>query len=306
MFSEFEFINSMKSKYGLSRLGDDCAVLPKDDRTDTLITADMLVENVDFRLDWAAPEQIGHKALAVSLSDIAAMGGDPKWAMLSIGVSEKLWKTDFLERLYNGWHALAVQFGVELIGGDVSKTSDHLVIDSIVGGEVNQGQAVLRSGAKQGDLIYVSGKLGGAAAGLKLLEEGRSDPELSKKQLKPYPQVLLGKQLMSWGLVTSMIDVSDGLSSDLVHICRASNVGAILNSSVIPLDPEIERYFPESEAIEMALNGGEDFQLLFTASETVDVDGITLIGEIIEDASEIFLREDGKQRKLVPRGFQHF
>src|SRR5205085_65830 len=139
MTSEFEFIDRMKSKYGLTRIGDDCAVLPKDDLTDTVITADMLVEDIDFRLDWATPGQIGLKALAVSLSDIAAMGGDPKWAMLSVGVSEKLWKTDFLDLFYSGWHALAAQFGVELIGGDVSRTPEHIVIDSIVGGEVPNG-----------------------------------------------------------------------------------------------------------------------------------------------------------------------
>src|SRR5882762_9048901 len=107
MVNEFEFIQDIKSKYHLNKVGDDCAVLPKDAETDLLLTADMLVEDIDFRLDWTTPELLGHKALAVSLSDIAAMGGTPKWAMLSIAVAEKLWKTDFVERFYAGWFELA-------------------------------------------------------------------------------------------------------------------------------------------------------------------------------------------------------
>src|SRR3954470_4014629 len=118
MRSEFQFINDMKSRYDLEKVGDDCAVVPKDDRTDLLITSDMLVEGIDFRLDWATPEQIGHKALAVSLSDIAAMGGTPRHAMLSIAVVENLWKGDFMDRFYEGWHTLARAYGVELVGGD--------------------------------------------------------------------------------------------------------------------------------------------------------------------------------------------
>src|SRR5678816_1122975 len=115
MVSEFEFIDNIKSKYGLDKIGDDCAVLPKDAQTDLLLTADMLVEDIDFRLDWTTPEFLGHKALTVSLSDIAAMGGTPKWAMLSIAVAENLWKTDFLDRFYTGWFALASEHGLSLI-----------------------------------------------------------------------------------------------------------------------------------------------------------------------------------------------
>jgi thiamine-monophosphate kinase len=307
MTNEFEFIDRMKSKYGLSLIGDDCAVLPKDDHSDLVITADMLVEDIDFRLNWATPEQIGHKALAVSLSDIAAMGGNPKWAMLSMGVSEKLWKTDFLDRFYSGWHALAGQFGVELIGGDISRTPEHSVIDSIVGGEVPKGQAILRSGAKPGNLIYVSGELGGAAAGLKLLEESISNAELIKKQLYVSPQVELGKRLSEQHLASSMIDLSDGLSSDLMHICNASGVGAVLYVRAIPVDPRIVDHFPAGDASYMALNGGEDFQLLFTTSGSIEIDGVTLIGHITKDAGAMYLEEDDATRvTVVPGGFRHF
>ena len=306
MISEFEFIDRIKSKYGLSRIGDDCAVLPKDERRDAVITADMLVEDIDFRLDWAAPEQIGHKALAVSLSDIAAMGGDPKWAMVSIGVSEKLWKTDFLDRFYSGWHALAAMFDVELIGGDISRTPDKLVIDSIVGGEVLKGRAILRSGARPDDLLYVSGTLGGAAAGLRLLEQNRPSAGTIKKQLEPIPQIDIAKRLSSLGLATAMIDLSDGLSSDLQHICRASAAGAVLYAETLPIDPEVASHHSVTEAFEMAINGGEDFQLLLTTSGPIDLDGLTLIGKMTNDTGKVFLERNGVQTEIAARGFRHF
>ncbi|MBK8304754.1 MAG: hypothetical protein IPK98_15660 [Chloracidobacterium sp.] len=153
----------------------------------------MLVEDIDFRLDWTTPEFLGHKALAVSLSDIAAMGGTPNWAMLTIGIPESLWNTDFIDRFYDGWFALAAEFDVELVGGDVSKVPDKLVIDSIVGGECSKGKAILRSTAEPGDAIFVTGTLGGAAGGLRLLEDGvRFDDllpieqrDLILKQLQP-------------------------------------------------------------------------------------------------------------------------
>src|SRR5262249_33585904 len=150
MISEFKFIQNIKKKYSLDKVGDDCAVLPKDDKTDMVITADMLVEDIDFRLGWVSPGDVGHKSLAVSLSDIAAMGGIPKWAMLSIAVPTDQWESSFLDRFYEGWHGLAKRFSIVLIGGDISRSPDKIVIDSIVGGEVPRGKAILRSGAKPG------------------------------------------------------------------------------------------------------------------------------------------------------------
>src|SRR5438874_6172297 len=153
MVTELQFIENIRAKYNLDKIEDDCAVLPKDAETDLLVTADMLVEDVDFKLEWGAPEFLGHKALAVSLSDIAAMGGKPNWAMLSLGVPETIWNTDFIDRFYEGWHALAGEMGVELVGGDVSRSPEKLVIDSVVGGVVAKGKAILRSGARPGDGI---------------------------------------------------------------------------------------------------------------------------------------------------------
>src|SRR5205807_6733690 len=159
MVSELQFIENLRTRYALGKVGDDCAVLPKDTETDLLVTVDMLVEDIDFQIEWGMPGLLGHKALAVSLSDIAAMGGKAAWAMLSLGVPAKLWNTDFMDKFYKGWSALAGEFDVELVGGDVSRSPEKLVIDSMAGGEVAKGRAIMRSGARLGDSIFVTGTL---------------------------------------------------------------------------------------------------------------------------------------------------
>jgi thiamine-monophosphate kinase len=317
--SEFQFIEHIKSKYSLDKVGDDCAVLPKNDTIDLLITADLLVEDIDFRLEWTTPEFLGHKALAVSLSDIAAMGGEPKWALLSIGVSEKLWKTDFLDRFYGGWHELARKYDVELIGGDVSRSPDTIVVDSVVGGEVPKGKAIRRSGAKPGDAILVTGYLGGAAAGLRLLESGTtldlSSPaeirHLLLRQLQPLPQVDTAKLLQQHGLATSLIDISDGLSSDLMHVLNAGHLGARIHRDCVPVDPAIAATNElGQDAFELALHGGEDFELLLTvdrerAAEALDL-GFHEIGEVTQNTGLIESIDGGQKTILEPKGFQHF
>ena len=315
MRSEFEFINDIKSRYNLAKVGDDCAVLPKNDKTDLLITSDMLVEGVDFRLEWATPEQIGQKALAVSLSDIAAMGGTPTYAMLSIAIVENLWKGDFLDRFYAGWHDLADEYSVEMIGGDVSRTSGPLTIDSTILGEVPKGRAVLRSGAKAGESLYVSGTLGGAAGGLQLLlgnnvPNGAEAEILVSKQLLPAPQILLGNLLQQQHLATATIDVSDGLSSDLMHLCHASGVGAEIDADKLPVEPSLHSFFTAEQCLEMALNGGEDFQLLFTAHpkqiSAAHINDVTRIGSITANTGVIELVAGDTRTRLEARGYRHF
>ncbi len=323
MLNEFQFIEKIRSKYSLSKIGDDCAVIPKDPKTDLVITTDLLVEDIDFRLDWSKPEFIGHKALAVSLSDIAAMGAKPIWSMVSIGVPEAVWKTDFVDEFYDGYMRLAKKFDVELIGGDVSRTPDKIVIDSIAAGEVKKGKAVLRSGAKVGDLIFVTGELGGAAGGLKLLESGvryTSDEKIWRKhlllkQLQPFPQISDGEFLREDNSATSMIDLSDGLSSDLAHICRASNVGAKIYVDKIPFDKKLKPLTESfEEKIDFALNGGEDFELLFTVNpkKNFQVENefknrkFSHIGEITANGEIIELISDENSSVLQSKGFRHF
>jgi thiamine-monophosphate kinase len=277
------------------------------------------------------------------------MGARPRWALLSIGVPARIWKSSFLEEFYEGFNALADAHGVALIGGDVSRTPERIVIDSIVLGEVRRGRAVLRSGARPGDRLFVTGMLGGATAGLRLLESGtrlnaslarrlttralasnaraastetRSDAsprvafeQLLLRQLRPSPRVNCGEMLGEKRLATSMIDLSDGLSSDLAHLCRESGVGAKIDAARIPSDPSIAHArLPDADPLALALNGGEDYELLFTVSPRrsarlpKEFDGVpfTEIGEITDDAGRITIVEDGRTRILRPSGFTHF
>lgn len=304
-------------------IGDDAAVIRQNDKADQVITSDLLVEGIDFRLNWTTPKLLGHKALAVSLSDIAAMGAKPRWAMVSLGVPKTRWDEGFADEFYDGWFALAKRIGVTLIGGDISRTPNELVVDSIVLGEVDAGHAVLRSGARPGDLIYVTGSLGGAAAGLRLLEsgqslvEGESSPATAviSRQLRPEPQTAWGEFLGRERLATSMIDLSDGLSSDLRHLWEASDVGVVIEAESIPTDPALSTIEPDRmKALDLALNGGEDFELLFTISPDNErklpreLEGIpvTKIGRIGGPINGIGLEFADRRVPLVPGGFEHF
>ena len=315
MGSEFEFIHNLRNNFNLTKIGDDCAILPKDSETDLLITADLLIEHIDFKLEWTKPEFVGHKALAVSLSDVAAMGGAPTNSLLSLGIPEKIWNTGFADGFYEGYGHLAEEFGVELVGGDISRTPEKIVIDSIVIGEIGKGNAVLRSGARPGDAIYVSGPLGDAAAGLHLLETGHRFRETKNeqqeslifKQLRPNPRS--GAELLD--IASAMIDISDGLSSDLGHICKSSGVGARIDADKIPFSEEIKSHTRSlDERLNFALNGGEDFELLFTVPQEKTsnkiLDAYFQIGEITESGGEIETVQDGITEILKPKGFRHF
>jgi thiamine-monophosphate kinase len=294
-------------------IGDDAAVIARaHDAGETVLTADLLIENIDFRRQWMPPEILGHKALAVSLSDVAAMGALPRYALVSLGAPADVWQSDFAERFYEGWFALARRYGVALIGGDISRSPEHIVVDSIVVGETQAGQkAIRRDGARPGDLIYVTGKLGGAAIGLRLLESVAQFDEnnaLIRRQRAPEPRVEFGLWLNESRQpsgVTAMLDLSDGLSSDLARLCEASGVGAMVEAASLPLESTLDD----------ALHGGEDFELLFTAPPNVVFNlpdelaaiGLTCIGEITDDApSRLLLRSGDALKELRPAGFDHF
>lgn len=316
MPNEFEFINQIKHRFSLDKIGDDCAVLPKNETHDMLITSDLIVEDIDFRRSWMIPQFLGYKALAVSLSDIAAMGGKPLYSMLSIGIPEDVWQTDFVDIFYSHYLGMAKKFGVELIGGDVSKTPDKILIDSTVIGEVEKDTAILRSGAKIGDFIFVTGELGGASAGLQLLEsrinfeKAKSwQSHLISKQLTPYPRIRSGQELAKFA--TSMLDISDGLSSDLRHICEASQVGAKIFANKIPLHKRLKVLTKNfEEQLDFALNGGEDFELLFTVNPQnifdKNFEHFFCIGEVIANVGIIELIDGEKTTILQPKGYQHF
>lgn len=329
-------------------IGDDAAVLRGGARFDSLITADLLVEEIDFRRATTPPRLLGHKALAVSLSDIAAMGARPRFVLLSVGVPRAIWRSKFLDEFYRGFHALADAHGILLVGGDVSRTPERIVIDSVVLGEAARGRAVLRSGARTGDRIFVTGALGGSAAGLRLLESGgrlkpsarptdatgltrrhrprtgatgsqtlspRARENLMLRHLRPDARVDWGQWLGANRLATAMIDVSDGLSSDLAHLCRESRVGALVDAARLPVEPSLEEARVEGfDALRLALDGGEDYELLFTVRprdvarlpEHLDGVPVSEIGEITAASGGIRLRRGGRTSHLRPKGFQHF
>jgi thiamine-monophosphate kinase len=309
-------------------IGDDAAVIRQFSGRESVITADLLVEDVDFSRDTIPPRLLGHKALAVSLSDIAAMGARPRWALLSVGVPSAIWRSHFLDEFYEGFYALADQHGVALVGGDVSRAPDRIVIDSIVVGEAARGRAVLRSGAEAGDHIFVTGTLGGSAAGLRLMLGGarlmrrpsrrRRAQEIERlllRHLRPQPRVEWGAAIGCGRLATAMIDISDGLSSDLAHLCRESGVGALVEASRIPVDPLIAQVRDDDlDPLSLALHGGEDFELLFTVRprslarlpHAVGGAPITYIGDVTNETGRIRLANEGRTRILKPAGFTHF
>lgn len=323
MPSEFEFIDKLRRKFGKPDkritlgIGDDAAIISGSSRKEMVVTADMLVEDVDFKLDWSSPRELGHKALAVSLSDIAAMGAKPVWSTVSIGLPKAIWESDFAQVFYESWSELAAKHNVKLVGGDISQTPDKVVIDSVVGGEIRRGRAIRRSGAKTGDLIYVTGSLGGAAGGLKILKDGLDRTgaanELIGRQRAPIPQCSVGALMSELRIPTAMIDISDGLSSDLMHICEESGVGARIYEENLPVDKNLST-FGFSDELDLVLNGGEDFELLFTVPKNLARDkqnklaklDVTLIGEITEDIGNIEFHGKSGVEFLEPRGFTHF
>ncbi|HEV2799400.1 MAG TPA: thiamine-phosphate kinase [Pyrinomonadaceae bacterium] len=317
-------------------IGDDAAVLRGRAGLDSVITVDLLVEDVDFRCN-ALPHDIGYKALAVSLSDVAAMGARPRWALLSLGLPQAIYDSSYADGIYEGFLSAAREFDVALIGGDVSRTPERIVIDSIVIGETTRGRAVLRSGARPGDHIYVTGTLGGAAAGLKLLEHAGAQrtqaarertlsglAELMRRQSRPAPRVRCGALLGERRLASAMIDLSDGLSSDLAHLCERSGVGAHIEAARIPVAPLLRRAAAVNrtrlareltrDALSLALHGGEDFELLFTVRprdaarlpRTLGGVRLTRIGEVTEAREGIRISQDGRTTVLRPSGFEHF
>ncbi len=333
--SEFDFIDALRRRTAstsqslVAGIGDDAAVVRSAAGKETVITADLLCEDIDFRRTTTSPYLLGHKALAVSLSDIAAMGARPLWSMTSIGVPDDVWQTEFVERLYDGLIDLADRYGVELIGGDTSRTTDKIVIDSILTGECAAGTSVMRSGAKPGDEIFVTGSLGAAAAGLRLIERGAHLAEQSPgdedsqkldhvllRQLRPEPRVGWGIVLGEERLATSMIDLSDGLSSDLNRLCTAGSIGALIDSTLLPIDHRVTELCGRRalDPLQLALHGGEDFELLFTVKpDDVKklprrVDGVELqrIGEITNLSEGVKISEGSRIWELRPGGWKHF
>jgi len=301
-------------------IGDDCAVVPIDKGRSLLLTTDMLIEDIHFWKQDIIPELLGRKSLAVNISDIAAMGGIPKDAVLSLGLPVR---TDlvYIDRFYDGIKSIAGEFSINILGGDTVKSPDRLVINIALTGEAPSDEILYRSGAKEGDIIFITGFPGNSSAGLNLLDSGRdfeAKDELFEFHLNPRPQYRQGRIIAESKLASSLIDISDGLLADLGHICRASSVGAIVRRADVPIGSLLQAYCEKYnlDPLDFALGGGEDYILLGTVPEKssdilkglLEKDGFAYfpIGTITCDLGTKLGNPDGSRSAIDPSGYDHF
>lgn len=308
--------------------GDDCAVWNKNESEYNLISTDVLAEGIHFDLSYCPLKHLGYKAVAVNVSDICAMNGKAWGILVSIGMSNRF-SVEAVEELYSGIHSACEKFGLVLMGGDTSSSNQGLFISISVLGSVSKNKLVLRSGAKVNDLICVSGDLGASFAGLQMLQREKKvflenpnvQPDLTgyeyvvERQLKPEPRIDIIDEFDNENILpTSMIDLSDGLSGDLLHICAASNCGAVIYQNKLPVDHETDKVAEQfsNTGATYALNGGEDYELLFTIplsefSKVKDMNNIKVIGHIQSAADGIQLESDkGERIDLRTNSWTHF
>jgi thiamine-monophosphate kinase len=316
---EFGLIDRIADKVAPSSsvplgIGDDAAALLPTPGHLTLITCDMLLEGVHFDLSFCDPQSLGRKSISVNLSDLAAMGAKPRHLLLGIALPKQI-PLEFMDGFMAGVMEQAERFGATLVGGDTCASKSGVAISITALGEQRPELVLKRSGASVGDLVYVTGTVGDAAAGLAELRKGIRTGSLVARQLDPQPRVQVGVALAEARLVSAMIDVSDGVLADLGHICELSGVGARLDLSRLPLSEEY-RALPLEDPYAMALSGGEDYELLFCVpvglGEQVEalLDRLGLqvsrIGEITAGSGIALVDAEGNAYTPVRRGFDHF
>jgi thiamine-monophosphate kinase len=317
---EFELINHYFTGLGVTRrdvevgIGDDCALVNVPENCQLAITTDTLVEGVHFFTD-IPPRALGHRALAVNLSDLAAMGAEPTW--VSLGLTLPNIDIDWLEEFTAGIHEIAEYFNVQVIGGDT--TQGPLTITICAKGTVPKGKALTRSGAKVGDWVYVTGTLGDAGLAIESRKNGwllseAAEASALKKFYFPSPRVAAGQALR--GIASSAIDISDGLLADLSHILRRSDVKAQIHADNVPISDALRHSLPQEQALKLALSYGDDYELLFTVSQDnklimesklrqYGVEPIC-IGQIQAGNADIELLYNNQPWLLPELGFEHF
>lgn len=302
-------------------IGDDAAVEKINGNMYLLSTCDMLVENIHFLKNEITPWQLGYKAAAVNLSDIAAMGGRPTGILVSIAIPKDT-EGEYIEDFYKGLKSICKEYETNLLGGDTVSSLQGIVVSVTALGEVLPENLLLRSGAQVGDLVMVTGTLGDSAAGLEIIlqkKDGSRFSELFSRHLTPSPQVKEGMFLASLGIVTAMNDISDGLASEITEIAEASRVGAKIIAEQIPLSQETKELSQEinKNPLDWALYGGEDYQLVFTCPEQESASIQKLfrnkfkrelyeVGSIVPLKNGISLEERGCPEPLIKKGYNHF
>ena len=317
---------ALKNQSSIKGVGDDCAII-KYDNEETLVTTDLLMEGIHFDLTYVPLKHLGYKAAVVNFSDIYAMNGKPQQIVVALGISKRF-TVEHIEALYSGIKLACEIYGVDLVGGDTTSSRAGLTISITCIGSASKEKITYRNGAKDSDLICVSGDLGAAYMGLQLLERekiasaGQADfqPQfqgkeyLIERQLKPEARKDIVAELDKLGIVpTSMIDISDGLSSDILHICQQSNVGCRIYEDRIPIDYQTAIMAEElnMNLVTAALNGGEDYELLFTIplhmhEQIEKITGIKIIGHITKlELGSALITRDGAEIPLTAQGWNH-
>ncbi|HMA63210.1 MAG TPA: thiamine-phosphate kinase [bacterium] len=325
---EFGFIDKIvarhaRSKQGSISVGDDCSVEPIDEKFARLVTTDLLVENVHFLKKAIRARELGYKALAVNFSDIAAMGGKPENIHISVAFPENT-KIDWLEEFYSGIHELADQYDAGIMGGDTTSSPNNIIINIVVSGILEREKIKYRSGAQLGDIICVNKYVGDSAAGLKLILndiniESEDEKYLIKAHNHPVAQLQQGQFLAENTAVHAMLDVSDGIGSDIEHIMERSKKGARINLEKIPISHQLQNMAKKRgwNALDLAINGGEDYCLLFTVDpeefeqlkqnyQKQFDQPIFNIGTIKEQKYGLRYFKKDQQQKFTGHGFDHF
>ena len=334
--SEFRLIQDIRQqsssghKYSslLKGIGDDAAIIQFIQNEHLLVSTDLLIEGIHFDLKLTSFREIGHRAIIANLSDIAAMGGIPRYVLTSVAIPPTYSLTD-VRALYRGLLSCCDQNKLQLIGGDTSASKKGMFLGITILGTVESSGALPRGGAKIGDKIYVTGTLGDSYAGLKLLHSKRNQPThrlekrisqfLINRHLRPTPRIDIGRWLSTHRLATAAIDLSDGLSGDLGHVCRESRVGAMIDATKIPISPQCRSFARRKHLnpISIALEGGEDYELLFTVpaqfqSQLTAIEShhgvqITSIGTIEPQKCGMRIKlANGVSHPLVPTSYEHF
>lgn len=307
----------------ISGIGEDAAALKISEQKILLTTCDLLLEDIHFNLSLTDSYHLGRKSLAVNLSDIAAMGGTPRFFLVSLAIPSHI-SVEFIDDLYRGIMEMAGEFNTLLVGGDTNASPDKLMIDITMLGEVDPDHLLKRSGTQAGDSIFVTGTLGDSALGFFALERGNNLNEplsinsLTLRHISPYPRIKEGKVIAENHLASAMIDISDGLLADLKQILTLNMVGATVWTSQIPLSNDFKQFQIKQEhnKLDFALKGGEDYELLFTSPKTKEKDiyglsqqikvPITKIGEINSSGKLVVLDQNQKPYHIDDTGYDHF
>ena len=324
-FGLIERIRGRKAAYDedvVIGIGDDCAILRRGGVLEVL-TTDCLVKGTHYENGWLTMKDVGWKALAVNVSDVAAVGGTPKHALVTLFLSEDVTTGD-IDDLYDGLDECGGAFGVSIVGGDIVKIRGPFAISITLSGTCERDEVVLRSGARQDDTIVVTGSLGEAALGMRCLRDAVSVAEGSsllgciKKFRRPSPRLEASRAIVEMLRPSSMIDISDGLLSDMRHILEASKVGAVFDADAIPVSSGVREFFKgeEEEALAWAISSGEEYELLFTMSSNLEGKlpelseklgtKLTRIGKITSKSYGVKLAGPGGEKDLKPGGFDHF